>query len=386
MRATLVYALVAIGMVMFLTFSNNTQKKVHTLHRRSGPGRRLVVRVNHSRVAFDPIVADLKQRQEDREWEKEYIKQHHPQLPHNSSFLVSGKGWHNEHNNSEADAAWDDQHYLDHEEESEDYLNDEDRFNITHRLTVLFPFVDVNPRDGFISLAELHDWHLQQATRSLLHRTDREMETHDANKDGLLTFKEYLSHLTDEQLANNSTEHGEAGWWKEQFECADEDGDGALNHTELNNFLHPEDSKNEKLLRWMCKEKIRERDEDKDGKLDFAEFDNGAYEIIKQYDEYEHNSEHSPEHVPSSHERFAELDKNKDGFLTEDELEPILHKLHPGEISYARYQAQYLMYQADANKDNRLTLEEMLEHPYTFYNTAYGDDDDDDDYTHDEFR
>jgi Ca2+-binding EF-hand superfamily protein len=39
----------------------------------------------------------------------------------------------------------------------------------------------------------------------------------------------FLYHKT----ANNSTEHGEPGWWKEQFNCADEDGDGALNHTEF---------------------------------------------------------------------------------------------------------------------------------------------------------
>jgi hypothetical protein len=43
------------------------------------------------------------------------------------------------------------------------------------------------------------------------------------------------------------------------------------------------------------------------------------------------------------------------------------------------------MEQADDDKDGRLSLDEMLTHPYVFYNTAY-DHGQHDDYTHDEFR
>ena len=31
------------------------------------------------------------------------------------------------------------------------------------------------------------------------HRSDREMETHDKNHDGLISLEEYLPHLTDEE-------------------------------------------------------------------------------------------------------------------------------------------------------------------------------------------
>jgi hypothetical protein len=34
-------------------------------------------------------------------------------------------------------------------------------------------------------------------------------------------------------LVDDSTEHSEAGWWKEQFDAADEDGDELLNGTEF---------------------------------------------------------------------------------------------------------------------------------------------------------
>jgi prepilin-type processing-associated H-X9-DG protein len=45
--------------------------------------------------------------------------------------------------------------------------------------------------------------------------------------------------------------------------------------------------------------------------------------------------------------------------------------------------------QADDNEDNKLTLQEMLNHEFAFYNTVYADghvedDDDDDDDDHDE--
>lgn len=48
----------------------------------------------------------------------------------------------------------------------------------------------------------------------------------------------------------------------------------------------------------------------------------------------------------------------------------------------------FLIFQADSNKDGRLTLAEMIEHPYVFYSAIFDNEDDsDDDYGfHDEFR
>lgn len=41
--------------------------------------------------------------------------------------------------------------------------------------------------------------------------------------------------------------------------------------------------------------------------------------------------------------------------------------------------------QADADKDGRLTLTEMIDNPYVFYSAIFNEDDDEDD-DHDEFR
>jgi len=43
--------------------------------------------------------------------------------------------------------------------------------------------------------------------------------------------------------------------------------------------------------------------------------------------------------------------------------------------------------QADADKDGRLTLTEMIDNPNVFYSAIFNDDEEEDDYEyHDEFR
>jgi len=74
---------------------------------------------------------------------------------------------------------------------AEDFINDEDKFNVTSRLLLLFPKIDVDPADQFVDLHELTIWNLQQAHREVLHRSQREMELHDKNHDAFVSFSEY---------------------------------------------------------------------------------------------------------------------------------------------------------------------------------------------------
>lgn len=91
MRTALVYTLVGIGLILFLTFDNNNKRNHSpTLHRRSGPEKRLVVRVNHSRIAFDPIVSDMEQRREDRDWQK---RVHQAKPPGNITECFVSREW-----------------------------------------------------------------------------------------------------------------------------------------------------------------------------------------------------------------------------------------------------------------------------------------------------
>ena len=60
-----------------------------------------------------------------------------------------------------------------------------------YRLLVLFPKIDVEPDDGYVSEHELTEWNLKQSEKEVMHRTKREMDVHDKNHDGFVSFAEY---------------------------------------------------------------------------------------------------------------------------------------------------------------------------------------------------
>lgn len=163
------------------------------------------------------------------------------------------------------------------------------------------------------------------------------------------------------------------------------DGNGLLNLTEFNDFLHPADSGNPKLIRWLCKEEIRERDKDRDGKLNFQEYFSGLFDSLRNYGEAYNLTDRSDTSVEAPAKKlFSQLDKDNDGLLSEDELLPVMGNLHPSERYYAKQQADYVLTQADTNKDGRLSLREMIENPYVFYSAIFSEDDEEG--FHDEFR
>ncbi|CAM8937095.1 unnamed protein product [Rhodiola kirilowii] len=319
---------------------------------------------DHDPIPFDPLVAQIERRREDREWEKQRFE-------FNDTVAAVAVA-------AEGQPEWED--FTD----AEDFLNDQDKFNVSGRLLLLFPKIDVNPADGFVSVDELTDWNLHQAEMEVMHRTQRELEVHDKNKDGLVAFSEYDPPSW--VKASDSNSPYDMGWWKEEhFNASDADGDGLLNITEFNDFLHPADSKNPKLLEWLCKEEIRERDTDKDGKINFKEFFHGLFDLVRDYEDHghEHHSDDSAE--TPARQLLAQLDQDGDGLLSDTELLPIIGKLHPSERYYAKQQADYIITQADTDKDGRLSLTEMLDNPYVFYSAIFNDDDNEE-YYHDEFR
>eukprot|EP00245_Coleochaete_scutata_P002161 TRINITY_DN12817_c6_g1_i1.p2 TRINITY_DN12817_c6_g1~~TRINITY_DN12817_c6_g1_i1.p2 ORF type:complete len:402 (-),score=119.23 TRINITY_DN12817_c6_g1_i1:644-1849(-) len=401
MKATVVYGACVSCFVLFMLFS-----KAPPLDNENPRGRKLMrvklhkTSVEHPKlehIPFDPIVAEWEEKEEDRIWERTFQKQHHDE------WLEMKQHEAEEHQPDEEvtidepdDAEWEQQeHELEHE--ADDYFRN-DHFNITWRLTVLFPQIDSNPQDGLISVAELEDWHIKQGEKASMHRTGREIEASDRDHDGLITLKEYLhDHSPGDEVKTDWPDH-EKEWVEtatRTFPLADLDHDGKLNKTEFDAFLHPEDSDNPKLLQHLREEEIRERDQNHDGKLDFDEFHKTTYDELREWDIASEREENNTEvKLRKSQAKFLELDKNNDGYLTENELEPIMSKLEPGERHYAKQQTQHMIEQADKNHDSKLSLEEMIDNPYVFYNTAYQDeddeedneDDDDDDYGHEDFR
>ncbi|CAN7072023.1 unnamed protein product [Brassica oleracea var. botrytis] len=345
MAKVVVYTLLAtifiIGVLLFLTpCKHNEAQSVEALITRR-LGRRLVMPV------FDPIVTRIERLSREKEA--------------NTVEAVAKE---------EKDDMFD------------EYFSQEKRLNTTMRIKFLFPLLDGAPRDGFVSLKELQTWMMQQTEDNMGYRTANELELQDKDKDGVITFEEYLPQFSREDIEKNEKSHGGAGWWMEQFKNADFDHNGYLDIEEFNNFLHPEDSRNGDVQRWVLRERMTGMDTNGDGKLEYKEFVQNAYVMYKEFAKFETEED---ENVPTAQLLFAELDRDKDRFLVADELRPILHYLQPGELSYAKYYSTFLCHEADEDKDGKLSLEEMLNHEDVFYKAVHHEDLDEEDYfDHDE--
>ncbi|PQP98366.1 calumenin [Prunus yedoensis var. nudiflora] len=322
---------ITIAVLILLLISHSPKKGGNQRH------RRLKLRSNftfapplhhHNPIPFDPLVADIERRLEDRKWE-----QQHFDLNDSAPAAESQPEWEDFMN-------------------AEDYLNDEERFNVTNRLLLLFPKVDVDPADGFITEEELTQWNLKQAQREVLHRTQRDMELHDKNRDGFVSFAEYQPPSWVQNADNNSFGYDMA------------------------------DSENPKLLQWLCKEEVRERDTDKDEKINFKEFFHGLFDLVRNYEEENHNSSHQFDDSMEAPARnlFAQLDKDGDGVTSYYWKDTSIRTLLCKTTSRLHH------IQADTDKDGRLTLTEMIENPYVFYSAIFNDDEEEDYEFHDEFR
>lgn len=165
MAKVVVYTLLAtifiIGVLLFLTpCKHNEAQSVEALITRR-LGRRLVMPV------FDPIVTRIERLSREKEA--------------NTVEAVAKE---------EKDDMFD------------EYFSQEKRLNTTMRIKFLFPLLDGAPRDGFVSLKELQTWMMQQTEDNMGYRTANELELQDKDKDGVITFEEYLPQFSREDIGN----------------------------------------------------------------------------------------------------------------------------------------------------------------------------------------
>ncbi|KAG6470486.1 reticulocalbin-2-like [Zingiber officinale] len=355
------YATVAL---MFFLLLSLPPRRQHRPHRRLKLRTAAIARTpgDRHRIPFDPIISEMEIIRDDREWERNHF------------VSIGGAP------PAEPQPEW--EKFTD----AEDYINDEDKFNVTDRIKILFPKIDVSPQDGFITHEELTEWNFKQAENEVLHRTRRDIELRDKDHDGCISFQEYEPPNWVRRTHDYNLTDEKVGWWKEEhFNASDMDGNGCLNLTEFNDFLHPADTNNPKLIEWLCREEIRERDKDDDGRLNYHEYLTSLFRLIRNYDEFSsstHGAGSSSE--TQAKQLFAQLDLDHDGFLSANELKPIINDLHPSERFFAKQQADYVISQADTDKDGRLSLKEMIDNPYVFYSVIFSEEND---YIyHDEFR
>lgn len=166
MAKVVVYTLLATAFVILIAFSPSKQHS----HNHGSRGRNRRLGYKFSVTNFDPLVAELERLAEN----------HGLGDPINPLNLE---------NNSFPDEVADAYEYF-----------SEGKLNITLRLIVLFPWLDKAPNDGVVSFKELEAWIAQQTLQGLNFRTQKELALRDRDEDGAISFREYLSQFSNEDL------------------------------------------------------------------------------------------------------------------------------------------------------------------------------------------
>jgi Ca2+-binding EF-hand superfamily protein len=134
-----------------------------------------------------------------------------------------------------------------------------------------------------------------------------------------------------------------------RWDAADGDTDGQLTKEEFTDFLHPEESN--KLQDIVVAETMEDIDKDKDGKISLEEYIGDLYHGIP--------GETEPDWVSQERDQFKDIrDKDKNGYLDEAEIKAWIM---PPDYDHSEAEADHLIYEADNDKDRKLSRDEVLD-------------------------
>jgi len=202
------------------------------------------------------------------------------------------------------------------------------------QMKLLHKKIDANT-NGKVSLAEVTDFAHQMRRELAKSELDDIMKQHDTNKDGKLTWTEFLGDAGEipEEEQNEKHVH---------FKELDVNKDEALDMDELAQMYHHHT--NEKVETELTNVAMKDKDTDKNGVLSLREF----FQHLQIEGEDLVDIEEEDQKV------FKDLDTDNSGTLTLKEL-----KAWESGGYQAEEAAKKLFAMADKDKDNVLTLEEM---------------------------
>ncbi|XP_043603684.1 calumenin [Bombus pyrosoma] len=160
---------------------------------------------------------------------------------------------------------------------------------------------------------------------------EHEVENHEKSKDN--TFS-YVALLKKD---------------RRRWAAADLDGDDALTKEEFLAFLHAKEADHMKDI--VVIETMEDVDKDGDGKVSLSEY------IGDMYDGAE--GEEEPEWVKNEKEQFSMYqNKDGDGFLNFEEVKTWIIL---ADFDHAEAESRHLIFEADADADQKITKDEILE-------------------------
>ncbi|XP_028025995.1 calumenin [Bombyx mandarina] len=217
-------------------------------------------------------------------------------------------------------------------------------------------------QDGFITLVELKDWIRYTQKRYIDEDVERHWRQQNPNNEEFVTWEAYrknvygfMDDMDEKELkAPNSEGFTYSNLQKRdrrRWTYADADQNDALNRTEFAAFLHPEDHSSMRDV--VVLETLEDIDKDQDGKVSLDEYIGDMYKPEDGEDEEE------PDWVKQEREQFTGYrDTNKDGFMDEHEVKDWIA---PPEFDHAEAEARHLVFEADADADEKLTKAEIID-------------------------
>ncbi|XP_053600231.1 calumenin-B [Plodia interpunctella] len=233
------------------------------------------------------------------------------------------------------------------------------------RLGIIVDKIDTD-KDGFINPVELKDWIRYTQRRYIDEDVERHWKQHNPDNEEAIKWETYkknvygfMDEMDDKEMtAPNSEAYTFAALMKRdrrRWHYADGDQNDALNRTEFAAFLHPEDHGQMRPV--VVLETLEDIDKDKDGKISLEEYIGDMYQP-------EAGDEEEPDWVKQERDQFTGYrDTDKNGYMDENEVRSWIA---PPEFDHAEAEARHLVFEADADADEKLSKAEVL-HKYDLF-------------------
>lgn len=210
-----------------------------------------------------------------------------------------------------------------------------------------------------MDLSELKSWIQFTQRRYIDDDVERQWRSHNGDNNDTIHWETYRKNTYGfmDDMDPNDIDRDDDGFSyksmlardRRRWSVADRNADDELTRAEFTEFLHPEESPYMRDV--VVAETIEDIDKDNDGRVSVEEYIGDMYRASE--DETD-----EPDWVKNEREAFKTFrDKDGDGYLNNEEVKDWII---PQDFDHAEAESRHLIYEADADVDEKLTKDEIL--------------------------